>query len=364
MLEGVNWRHFPNPNGSNKVLAIFYSPVQVRYPILPYFKKTANLPCGRLLISPFTDEFFQDCLQSTQDVISTVSSKYERTIHYGYSMGAYASLRFGSVDVKSQAVFAMSPHFVLDRAFSRSNRLMTMAPSLGDNDVRPFIEAARGMRFFIAISCLDVMDGIQHSDASSLYNPLIECHAVLEPHDLPGINDANQVVGDFIKLGTFPKIDSDHRASETDILDCISAYKYMKASRSGEIIESIDDNHEARVPQLHYWKARYMAERGHKLESLQWFVKGLESAKKFSTPLAEILISYGNTLADLGFHEPALGCYRHFRKQNPPVKISFLCEASLLRRLGRQKEVLELAIYYEDTFGADETSAKIRGNII
>jgi hypothetical protein len=74
LIEGYNWKYFPSPDGSKNCLAIFYSPVEVRPPSLPYFKQTAALPCARLLINPFSDEFFQDCIEETADLIRAVAA--------------------------------------------------------------------------------------------------------------------------------------------------------------------------------------------------------------------------------------------------------------------------------------------------
>ena len=349
--ENRHWRHFPSKNGKSKHLAVFYSPAQIREPRLPYFKKSAELDCGRLLISPFNDEFYQDCISSVLSVLSDVSAEYEKTIHYGYSMGAYAALRFGSVDPKCVAIFAMSPHLVLDRRYSRSALLMSGPVSPPDNDVRPFV-AANDKRTFLAISCFDVLDGVQVSDARAMASPNLEKHFVLERHELDSLNNPVKIISEFLSDGSMPKVNPEIEASDRDVTDCISAHKFLASTESNvEVKENVPLS--SKIPQYHYWYARNLTKFGKDIYSLPWFMRAFSLAKMLGLSASEYAITMANVMSDVQLHEPALGFYRQFQNPGDSHPQAYFCEAALLQRLNRVDELKELVGRYERSHGSD-----------
>jgi tetratricopeptide (TPR) repeat protein len=275
-------------------------------------------------------------------------------------MGGYAALRFGSTDSLARAIFAISPHLVLDRPRSRSAQVMRGPVSPRDADVRPFLEGKNDKKIFLAFSCLDVLDGVQVKDSLTLHGPNFTKIYLLESHYLASVHNPSNFVEHWIKYRNIPEISMENIASKEDIQDCMLAYEIMLSTVLDTSIDLNQINLSSRLPQYYYWIGRYLYGKKQFLESLSWFVRGIGIAKKFNLHLAEIMISYGNALNQAGFHEPALGCYRHFREHQPPVKTAFLCEAYLLKQLGRPDELRTALNWYENRFGTDEISIQVQ----
>ena len=333
LTEGFNWQHFP---GSG-TLAVFYNPANGRPPALPYYKKTMGMKCGRLLISTGNNEFYQDCVDELYEIIRKISSGYEQTIHYGYSQGATGALDQGLRDSKCVAIFALSPHFVLQRPMSRSaglmspDRLATAQPNLLER-----IDANRNRNIYLFLSVHDIMDGIQVKDALTLSeSPLLSRYFLRMGHYLEGVNDPRQVVDDYLENNCYVLPSRTPVATDEDIRLAMLAYDLLAATHTGaNITNEVLTSLEFAVPcHATYSLARYLEAKGQFQRAINQYVRALGVP---SSDLGTVLVCLGNAYVRMGWNDMALGCYRQALANNPQNEQAQKCEASLLRRIGHR----------------------------
>jgi hypothetical protein len=341
LIEGSHWRHFPSDSDT---LCVFYAPVEVPSPKLPYFKSTADLPVGRLLVNPGTDEFYQDCADDVQEIVARVSSSYRRTIHYGYSQGATGALDIGLADSKCSAIFALSPHLVLDRPHSRSARLMSEGVMARQRADRIGRIRKTNKDVYLFISCMDPEDGIQVRDARALADSRAEVFYLNESHFLPSVNKPDATIRDYIVSGEYTLPEGAKIASERAQEDAALVYDLMAAFKDNANIEperiqaySSINSHAAA-----FWLGHYLTRRGDFSHAAVHFLRSIILGKETNQPVHDSMLCAANIFAATGMPEMALGHYRQARSLAPKSSTICFCEARLLAQLNRKTDLLEL----------------------
>jgi hypothetical protein len=337
LIEGHHWRHFP---GDCSDLAIFYHPANTlrvgeQSPRLPYYLKTAGMACGRILINPGNNNYYQDCQDSLAEIVVRISEGYERTIHYGYSQGATGALDQGMRDQKCCAIFAISPHFVLDRPASRSEDLMdsdvlaSARPSLVE---RLSATETRGIHLFMSVR--DAQDGVQVRDSLSL-PPYIAKHYICQDHYLGSVNVARATVEQWLSTQDYHLPEGVPIANDEDIKLAPLIYDALVAQSTGAELpqQSIRLLDESASGDALYWLGRYQNSIGETAKATVLYQRAIDAG--VLAPVAA-LVCLGNAHLQLDRPEIALGCYRQALVLNPTEPTARKCEQSLLEHMGRQ----------------------------
>jgi pimeloyl-ACP methyl ester carboxylesterase len=344
LVEGTHWRHFPATGERPRTLAIFYAPVELRPPTLPYFRTVGAIACASLLINPGTNNFFQDCIESTTEIIHRVCRRhgYEETIHFGYSMGATAALRFGTADPLCRAIFALSPHLVLDRPFSRTAdlmnpKLLSFDPERSrETSLLSRLENCPAREIHLFISCLDPQDGVQVRDALSLRQGPAQAHFLMEHHFLASIHRPADMIGDWLRNGRYTLPSDAPLASPIDQRAAIAAYDAMAAARDKEAVAIDDDLEMARTPTLPFCRAVALLSQDKPEQAWLFAAQALEGPLSLVGNLYGVLTTARRSAALLGWNEIAVGYYVEARSREPWYEEAWLLEASSLASAGRQ----------------------------
>jgi hypothetical protein len=355
LLEGTHWRHFPSEDSD--ALAIIYAPVNLASPKLPHYERTSRLRCARLLINPGTNNFYQDCIAGVSDVVARISSRYARTIHFGFSAGAYAALRFGVDDSRCVGIYAIAPHFVLDRPMTRSFLLSkTMSEDRRDVDIIDAINNARIANVRVLIPCMDSMDGVQVRDSRRIENDRVEIiYRMLEhkifPEDMPDV-----VIDHFLDAGCFPPPLADNLATSDELDDATAMYDMMLAVSARTRVDDTIVNRNPRSALFMYCKGRYLESANNLVDALPSYAAAVALGKdRGSGSLYDMLIVMGNAYFRAGFADIAIGSYRAARRIGLKNPTSYVREADALFSGGRFDEFQQLENEYVKNIGVDET---------
>ena len=316
----VNGRHYCLFPKNSDTLVVSYAPVELVLGQLPHYKRLASLDVDRLAINPGTDNFYQDCLDEVSALIGETSRRYRRVIHYGFSAGAYAALRFGADDPAASAIFAMSPHINLKRPATRSTRcIKTFSPAPDDWDLTDRINRASCPAIYMIHSCNDMMDGAQIRDSEKIYNKNVTKLYYTLPHELPGVNAPLEVLSHFLETGAYRELAADFIASpetRNDSILCYRLYRYLLDG--GENIDDIDltGRLTSQCGMLAYMQARVLHARGRLGEALLKYTEAIVILQRNRCHLGEVFFCMGNNLLDLRLDEIAFGAYRESTSRN------------------------------------------------
>jgi tetratricopeptide (TPR) repeat protein len=298
------------------------------------------------LINPGTDEFYQDCREEILKIVAKISADYRETIHYGYSQGATGALDIGLSDPKCSAIFAMSPHLVLDRPWSRSAVLMSPGTLAQPREnMLDRIRSSTNRDIHLFISCMDSEDGVQVRDARTLADTDAHIYFLNLMHDLPGVHNPEGVIQDYLATRKYTLPPGVVIASEQDQKVAMLSFD-VRAAGSGKTELPAALLAEAEVLHysgLAYWLGQYFTGRKEYNLALLHFMRSIAIGRQRGTDIYSRLVCAGNVASVMGLSEMALGFYRQARRIWPKALTAWNCEANVLRSLKRKSELLTLA---------------------
>lgn len=327
------FEHFPH---DSERLVIFYGPARFPPPALPHYKSSAQLAAGRLLINAGTNNFWLDCLDELERLVERVSANYGQTIHTGVSMGANGAIRFGAADPKAAAIFAMAPHFVLNRPYSLSHELIDPALMPKDEKENSLIWRINSIdkgETHIFISCTNTKDGVQVRDAQEIKSGNVNVHFLMEPHGFPSFNRPD-VVADYLAHGRMLMPSRVRLASAFERQVAIEAYELIAEAGAGGPFTDRPALQSDDAPFYAEARGRWLAAQGKNMVAFPWFAQAASGHAGHVGEAVQALTCAGHVMKAAGWHDLAIGLYRQAIAFDPKFGGAWIALADLEVRRG------------------------------
>lgn len=203
-------------------------------------------PVSLLMFNDPGNDWYQRKIREIEGIIGRifVSRPWKRVVFYGYSMGAYAALRFG-LNIDAATIYALSPQFIVGLPGSVSTQF-TREKSPEDHDIRKMLTRERSANAYILLPCYSLRDGAAVRFAQMLDNKSVSTTFMKTNHFIqPTLYNRDELMEILASAaaGQPPTIHGELLADERDIALSSDAFDAFYKWRRGQTfdIHSIDD---------------------------------------------------------------------------------------------------------------------------
>jgi pimeloyl-ACP methyl ester carboxylesterase len=341
--RGIHWQFVDDP--ASDLIWISFSTASRAPGSFNNFRSLQALPGKRLFLGDPENHYYQKRTHDIIDLIKQVRDRtgVQRAIYWGSSMGAYAAVLFGALDLLPATTYAFAPQLCLTHLNTHAAHYITNPTVLDETykDIRPIL-SRRGLHGINAlVPCYHAWDGIQVQDFKDLgpkgatgVRFVGSSHRVLEEIIATEKQDILSQYFQAALRGESIEVPAAMRPSDLDIGLGILSHRCVEyvAGRTARPNIDIDDSSSRNYGwfnaklRMHHFEGNFDAAIAAGLRSLS-----------LAPDSAENLICLGNTYtASPHAYGPMLGeaLYRQAWRLNPKHAVARTLLANNLRRRG------------------------------